>query len=328
MNIFEDLGLPANHRSDKKVTQLVKHFDEVTEKNKADKTFGVQTKKDGVCALFVVYSGMCGIYSRTGKRFTNVGQLESDMSDMYLVEGVYMGELYVPKSVASLEALSGIVNPNRVNPISADQTVIASELRFAMFDFVGLDDFKRGNSSLRFYQRFNNLKEILRNRPAMAQLSLLSYKTLITEGAIDKELEKQVQLGEEGIVIRDLDAGWVAGHKGYRVMKKVRGVDYDLRCIGFEEGTGKYAGKVANLIFDWKGGKTIKCMLGKGWTHGMAKHMFKALTVSNFSWDDCQDSPIGRIFQVYALEESSKGKLRLPKVGELRHDKDYSDLEN
>ena len=128
-------------------------------------------------------------------------------------------------------------------------------------------------------------------------------------------MQDQIKKGEEGIVIRDIDAGWEAGHKGWRVMKMVRGVDYDLECIGWEEGEGKYEGKVANLLFKWKGGKTIKAMLGKGWTHMDAQQMFQNTARLK-----------GTIFQVYALEESSKGKLRLPKVGELRHDKLESDV--
>lgn len=65
-------------------------------------------------------------------------------------------------------------------------------------------------------------------------------------------------------------------------MKIVRGVSYDLECVGIEEGTGKYKGKVANLIFRWKEGKTVKAMLGKGWTHHDAKQMFENYT--NGSW--------------------------------------------
>ena len=38
------------------------------------------------------------------------------------------------------------------------------------------------------------------------------------------------------------------------------------------------------------------------------------------------NDPRGSIFQVYALEESSKGKLRLAKVGEKRHDKNKADV--
>ena len=137
---------------------------------------------------------------------------------------------------------------------------------------------------------------------------------------IDEFLQYWIDLGEEGVIVCDLGADWVAGHKGWRKMKKVRGVDYDLICTGAEEGKGKFQGLVANLFFKWKDGKTIKCSLGKGWTHDMVREMWQDYMIGGTG------NPIGCIFQVYALEESSKGKLRLPKFGELRHDKVDSDV--
>jgi hypothetical protein len=65
-------------------------------------------------------------------------------------------------------------------------------------------------------------------------------------------------------------------------------------------------------------------MLGKGWTHEAAEQMFYDIVVG--SEGDISYHPIGKIFQVYALDESSKGKLRLPKVGEMRHDKEEPDV--
>ena len=86
---------------------------------------------------------------------------------------------------------------------------------------------------------------------------------------------------------------------------------------------------MANLVFDWKGGETIKCMLGKGWTHDMAEEMFNVVNYAKgvgMEHYEHKDSPVGKIFQVYALEESSKGKLRLAKVGEQRFDKHTPDV--
>ncbi|QYC97019.1 ATP-dependent DNA ligase [Klebsiella phage IME184] len=97
-------------------------------------------------------------------------------------------------------------------------------------------------------------------------------------------------------------------------------VSYDLTCIGWEEGKGKYKGKVANLIFKWKGGKTVKAMLGKGWTHEDAERMYHDIKHGG------ELNVIGKIFAVKALQESSKGVLRLPKAGELRHDKEEPDV--
>ncbi|WP_459625687.1 hypothetical protein, partial [Enterobacter hormaechei] len=122
----------------------------------------------------------------------------------------------------------------------------------------------------------------------------------------------------EGAVFkRDVD--WEAGHKGWRQMKIVRTVAYDLRCIRWEEGKGKYTGKVANLIFKWHGTQKVKAMLGKGWSHEDATRMYNEIKNGG------ELNVIGRIFTVYGLQDSSKGKIRLPKVGELRHDKEDAD---
>jgi len=326
LNIFEYLGLDAAHRAAKnKVTQFVKHWDEVVEMHKKDKAFAVQVKRDGVCALIVVKDKAVRIFSRTGKEFTNTHIIINRLEALGLEDGVYFGELLLPKVVASLEVLSGVVNPNRVKGLDSHMGHIPALLEMHFFDMVEVEEFILGKSDRAFSQRFDALQRRVGTCPANGYIFVLDYIMAFSEAQVDEILVKLVANGEEGIVIRDPYANWEAGHKGWRVMKKVRGVDYDLKCIGWEEGTGKYEGKVANLIFNWKDGKTIKAMLGKGWTHAHAAGMFLSIQHSTETFGDLE-SPIGKIFQVYALEESSKGKLRLPKVGEARFDKEVPDV--
>ena len=324
MNIFEFLGLPKDHRAENKVTQFVKHFDEVVEKHKTGKTFLGQVKKDGVCSLVVVHKGNIRIFSRTGKEFTNTANLVSRLYYLDIADGVYMGEMWMPKSIMSLEELSGAVNPNRVRPLNSKLANISFNLNMSFFDGVSLEEFIEGSSPRNFMARHR--MQLGPVKTSEAGIEVLGYHLLETPSQIEHYAEEAIRMGEEGIVIRDPNADWVAGHKGYRVMKKVRGVDYDLRCIGWEEGKGKYKNRVANLLFSWKGGKTIKAMLGKGWSHQMAGEMYEAIMESSRANRHMQGSPIGHIFQVYALEESSKGKLRLVKVGEKRHDKTVADV--
>ena len=55
----------------------------------------------------------------------------------------------------------------------------------------------------------------------------------------------------------------------------------------------------------------------------------RGLLILQDMWNDYNlknNTPIGKIFQVYALQESSHDKLRLPKVGELRFDKIIADI--
>lgn len=322
-DIFEFLGLPAGHRTGNKITQHVKHVDEVPASKKTYPMLG-QVKKDGVYAMVVrLPTFETAIFSRTGKMFTNTEAL-IDAIYFYNLTGmpsqVYIAELC--NNQCSLETLSGIVNPNRVKPLSKEQKDILKHCYLSYHDVIPIDDFIKGKCRITYKNRYDWLFD---NLPE--EFDILSLYEVHDALHCDWFFNGLVSTGEEGVVFKQ-DLDWVAGHKGYRMMKKVRGVDYDLLCVGWEEGKGKYKGLIANLIFKWKGNKEIKCMLGKGWTHEDAKDMYQTIKHIEAGLYDTSlnGSPVGKIFQVYALQESSKGKLRLPKVGELRIDKDEPDI--
>lgn len=321
MNIFEFLGLPSDHRTGDKVVQLVKHFNEVNPKaddgilhKNVSFPMYLQCKKDGNFAAVVVNDGFVGIFNRRGSHFSSVSRLECDVLDQDLPDGVYFAELFSP--ICSLEELSGVVNPNRVNLLDERQREIMNSLQLFFFDQVGIRSFIRGDSNITFSLRYSFLLVALKG----TDLDWLDVQ--IVESYEDALRLKDffVEAGQEGVVLKQ-DVGWLAGAKDWHQMKLVRDISFDLLCIGYEEGKGKYAGKVANLLFKYKGGKTVKAMLGKGWTHDKAEEMYQAITLNQHML-----SPVGQIFQVYALQESSKGILRLPKVGELRHDKTKPDF--
>lgn len=325
MNVFEFLGKSSDFRTEKKVVQLVKHFDDVNPKasegilhKKVNFPMFGQVKSDGVfCMVVVTKEGCRAVFNRTGKQMTNCEQIVDHLSFFGIRAGVYIGEL-VSKS-CSLEQLSGVVNPNRKAGLDEFQEEIKDKLSIDFFDYLTICEFISGLSSKSYSERHTALHYLLPiDLPNYSRI--LSYDLIIGESDLRGFADKHIMLGEEGAVFKQ-NVEWKAGAKDWHQMKIVRGISYDLECIGFEEGTGKYEGKVANLIFRWKDGKTIKCMLGKGWTHNDAEGMFQAITN-----DLDTGKPIGSIFEVYALQESSKGKLRLPKVGELRHDKVSADF--
>lgn len=322
-NIFEFLDLPADHRTGNKVTQHVKHIDEVPASKKAYPMLG-QIKKDGVYAMVVRLPNYeTAIFSRTGKMFTNTKELIHQI-DFYslasMPDKVYIAELC--NDFCSLETLSGMINPNRIKPLSRNQDNLLTSNYLSYHDAIPIDDFIKGSCKITYNDRYDWLFNKLPK-----EFDILSIYEVRDAMKGDRLFKSMVKIGEEGAVFKQ-DLGWVAGHKGFRMMKKVRGVDYDLLCVGWEEGKGKYKGLVTNLIFEWKNGKEIKCMLGKGWTHEDARGMYQ--TIKHIEAGLCDTSlngsPVGKIFQVYALQESSKGKLRIPKVGELRFDKDEPDL--
>ena len=322
MNIWDFLQT-VQPRKDSKTVQLVKHWDEVGERSKKDKMYGIQTKHDGVNANLVVHEGKMAIFSRTGKELQNTAILLNLIPDT-LSDGVYQCELVCDS--CSLEVLSGVVNPNRVNKLNHAQLDIPMQMYLQCFDFVKIEDFIRGESDICYKFRHHYLCNKLDDWN-LSSIRAVHMEKLITsnDDAMRIAANSAIKDGEEGIVIVDMDAGWVAGHKGYRKMKIVRGVSYDLECIGYEQGTGKLEGHVCNLIFNWKDGNHIKAIMGKGWTYDMMQTMYTDILSNDTTFAETT-SPLGKIFEVYALQESSKGVLRQPKVGELRHDKETSDV--
>lgn len=318
MNIFEFLDLSWDHRNHP--VQLVKHMEEVPE-SKRQLPLYAQVKRDGIFSATVVrHDGKVGIFGRTGKKLSNVEHLESRFS--CLPAGVYLGELQSMAVDIYLEALSGVVNPDRVNELDFVGQQIKDELYVDFFDMVTLSDFIGGVAVAPFTKRHAGLVKRITTHLVPNILCVYDNYLPITKCNTWEEVEafakQQIDAGREGAVFkRDVD--WEAGHKGWRQMKEVRQVYYDLRCIGWEEGKGKYTGKVANLIFKWHGTQKVKAMLGKGWSHEDATRMYNEIKNGG------ELNVIGRIFTVYGLQDSSKGKIRLPKVGELRHDKEDAD---
>ncbi|WCZ56773.1 ATP-dependent DNA ligase [Salmonella phage Kenya-K30] len=314
MNIFEFLGLPEDHRS--KPVMLVKHRDEVPD---SKKTFPVyaQVKRDGIfCAVVVKSDSNVGCFGRTGKRLSNTEGLEARYS--HFPAGVYLGELQSMAVDVYLEGLSGVVNPNRTEPLDSFGQQLKDNLYVDFFDMLTLKAFTEGKTDVTFLKRHEALCRRL--KPVLSsQDAILPITVCHNEQEVEAFAKEQIDAGREGAVFK-LDCDYEAGHKGHRQTKIVRMVSYDLTCIGWEEGKGKYKGKVANLIFKWKGGKTVKAMLGRGWTHEDAARMYHDIKHGG------ELNVIGKIFAVKALQESSKGVLRLPKAGELRHDKEEPDV--
>lgn len=303
----------------KSPVQLVKHFDEVIDKHKIYPLI-VQLKHDGVYALQVVQGGQSKVYSRTGNLLFSdaVACVIGDWTK--LPDGVYIGELICP--VMSLEELSGIVSPNRKKALSAEE--ISNLMCYGCLryhDYLTFEELLAGSSDKAYKHRYRQLYAHL----ASANLNelIVESSTVNSYEEIEQIAERYIAAGLEGVVVKQPDASWLAGHKGYRAMKIVRGVSLDLRCVGVLYGKGKRGGQIAALEFTYKGNK-FKADLGKGWTDERRAALTEAHDL-NWSEKDTPSgevNPVGRIWEVKALDISSTGKaLRLPKVVRVRWDK-------
>jgi len=291
--------------------QLVKHKDDVPVK-KHTHPMWAEVKYDGVFCAVIMGSFMPLAISRTGKEFFG------DINNLLLplvppdvdTQQVIIGELTC-KGI-SLEELSGLVNPNRVNPWTAEQIEMLRGIDFHAHDVLTFAEVYAGFSTVKQSERRKRVNAL---HPRVSKAMGIMVNNLKEENNFFNQC---IEANLEGIVLKNPDAIYEAGHKGWHVMKRVRDLHVDLKCLAVETGKGKRTGQIARLQFQYKG-KLFWADLGKGWTDDKRIELTTSWTLKD------EDSPLGSIFHLSALQESSKGVLRLPKVNEVRIDKFVED---
>lgn len=312
----------------KSPVQLVKHMDEVPERQ-INYPLIAQKKYDGLYVLMIVTHDDTKFFSRTGKEYywELTDKLESFWDDVPI--GVYIGELC--NDTISLEALAGLVSTNR-KAIWDEVESHDMQSSYIMFhDFLTLDEFLDGYSAHTYDVRLANLFYILENMELTEYF--IGYTLVNSYEEAEVFADTIITEGGEGAVFKHY-VDWQAGHKGYRAMKIVRGLTLDLLCTGVQYGKGKREGQIAKLELSYKGNRFF-ADLGKGWTDERRNLLTLAYETYSEGYTcsvyDCtlreeMRNPVGKIWEVKALQESSTGKaLRLPKVQRVREDKTEPD---
>ena len=223
----------------KSPVQLVKHWDDV--KEKPEYPLVVQAKLDGVYSLIVKEHQHVQVFTRTGKRmYKEVLTIEDDVLSL-LSAGVFIAELI--SEDLTLEELSGMVNPNRKEAWTPEQVDKAYGCMWAFHDYITHDELLFGMSPTKYIQRYNTMHSKL---PLSAYI--IPNKYVHSYDDIKSIFDIQVDIGGEGVVIKDPDACWLAGHKGKNAMKLVREYRQDLLCVGVQWGKGKRTGQVGALV--------------------------------------------------------------------------------
>lgn len=297
-------------KNSKSPVQLVKHYDEVLQRNLKWPAWAEQ-KEDGVWCGVVWDGTEYAFFSRTGNEFYTELDVEVPIS-LHKTPGLYIAELVNPSM--SLETLSGLINTNRKAPWTAAEFGLMAYCQLRFHDYIPLEALLAGTCTTPHCVRWEDL------RLSVGPRYIVPGVLVHTDEQWRAFAQMQVDAGREGAVLKQLDADWVAGHKGYRVTKLVKGLDVDLRCVGVcLDGKGKRAGTLAKIMVSYKG-KVVGADLGKGWTDEK-----RAALLAEYQEDP--DSVVGRVWHIHALQEGSAGGLRLPKAMSRRIDKTIADDE-
>jgi ATP-dependent DNA ligase len=149
------------------------------------------------------------------------------------------------------------------------------------------------------------------------KIHLVESKVVDTYDEAKEIFEAYLSEGQEGIILKDLNGIWE--DKRSKGQIKFKGeLECDLRIVGVEEGTGKYAGMLGAILCESADG-VIKTSCGSGFTDQQRKDL----------WGQNLVDKIAAIkYNMRIKNKLGEESLFLPIVLEIRDDKETADDSN
>jgi ATP-dependent DNA ligase len=125
--------------------------------------------------------------------------------------------------------------------------------------------------------------------------------------------EEFLQRGEEGIILKDKRGVWEDKRAKHQIKFKGE-LECDLKIVGIEEGTGKYAGMLGAILCESSDG-VIKVSVGSGFTDEQRKTYGEEII----------DKVAAIKYNMRIKNKAGEESLFLPIVLEIRDDKEVAD---
>lgn len=272
----------------------------------------VQLKLDGMRFNAIVNNGKVEFRSRNGKHIDLLGNLEQEFLFMAGSEScVFDGELVVRDSqgIMNRQKGNGILNKAVKGTISAME---ASMVHATIWDIIPFSAFQQGVYNTSYQERFGKLQQLV----LPGRISLIENRVVNTEDEAHELFQEYFNKGEEGIILKDINAPWEDKRVKHQVKFKGE-LECDLLCMDWQEGTGKNVGKLGALVLTSADG-VVKVNVGSGFTDEQRDKYTKENTV-------------GKVVAVKynaKIQDKKTGQtsLFLPVFLELREDKTYADI--
>jgi DNA ligase-1 len=251
--------------------------------------FSLSEKLNGVRGTF--FEGK--IISRQGKEFSGLEHIIADIdrlfddSDNFVLDG----EL-VRKNVDGLADNENFrIGTGLLGQDDADK----SSIQFVIFDLLPKDEFKEGQSALKYKQRLTEVNNLHEKIQEFNLTSVSTVKILYTgddPSIIDHYLTQMVEEDKEGLMLNRDSEYKCKRHNGILKIKKFYTVD--LRVTAVEEGAGRLSGVLGAFVVDYKGNSLN---VGSGMTDEQRATFW-----------NMRDRLIDRVIEVKYKEESSDKK--------------------
>lgn len=198
------------------------------------------------------------------------------------------------------------------------------KLQFHVFDFVPVQEFMSGLTTLRYKARRTIMDYAFAMLPKLQHVKPVTvfYTGVFNEEIIMTSLKQVEAMGGEGVMINLMEAGYECKRsKGLLKVKSFK--DADVLVTDVVEGTGKNLGKLGNVVVKFLyEGREMTCEVGSGFNDEEREHY----------WNNPQEL-IGKVVEIKYFEvtqnqkDATKYSLRFPTwQGRIRNDKAVEDI--
>ena len=273
-----------------------------------DKDYYIQEKLDGNrCIAYYDYDEEKWCFqSRSGKPL----KVDFDMSwvDDWYVEHYPSSQVEYPVFDGEIMTLehAGSRDFNRTSGAINGKYTDKSGLHYFIYDIIA--------TKLTYRQRKEILDTISNSRPDCHILPVLDYVHVYPNHdyncQLDVWLDKIVDKGGEGLILRDPDATYQLGKRSDALLKYKKTQTMDLRIIDWNEGKGKYEGAIGSFVCETDDHSIVVNVAGMD---------------DDTRWSD-PNTWIGKIIEVAYFDVSvssatGQKSLRFPRMKKLRDDK-------
>jgi len=271
----------------------------------------VQLKMDGMRFNAIVRDNVVEFKTRNGKEIHLHGNLEQEFIQLANgIDCVFDGELVVSyfDGIMDRQTGNGILNKAIKGTISDTEAAL---VRAIVWDVIPYIYFIDGYCPTPYKDRFARFKWGI-DFPEKIQLVQSTIAENIEEARI--KFEEYYNAGQEGIILKDMDSPWEDKRAKHQIKFKGE-LECDLKVVGYEEGTGKYVGKLGALVCESDDG-IIKVKVGSGFNDQNRESIKK---------QDVIGKVVAVKYNARIRSKSQDESLFLPIFLEIREDKTQAD---
>lgn len=297
-----NIGTMLTKRSKKDIAQRLKNFEDV--KHKLTYPMIISQKFDGVFAMAIkrehplesTPDNDIVIISRTGEEYTAMNHLKPVFYSM--LKGLPNVKEIVFE--AYIHGVKQSIISGKCRDTKAQHPEITAMIVGIIFPN------EEGSPMIQFSSGIMN-KMIPEDKPYL----MIPHIQVHNEQEVMDHFTDVLQAGGEGVVLCNaMVQPYNYGKRDASMVKLKQDLTVDLKVTGYTEGRGKYQGMIGGLVCEYKRQNVT--------VSGMTDKQRK-------DWKKEPSLIVGKIIEVKAMVESSKGLLREPRFISIRHDKEEQD---